>query len=267
MEDTSKPQEIKEENKIKKKLSPKIIAIAILSLMLLFVLCICCLITIGLYKGIGSNNVVTERRAVKEFMSITIDTPGTIYFTQGDVLEVKIEGEDNIVPQIVTEVKNDSLNIRFKRRFPPVIHYFTRKPINYYITAPNLSKLTVNGDGKFEAESLKTSTFDLNINGSGNVNLAIDAFQINTTVEGNADIELKGTTKNQLIKINGKADINNTNLSSETTDIEINGSGQVYVNAQKELDVNINGKGDVFYTGDPSVTQEINGSGKVEKYN
>ncbi len=266
MEEKSKQKETTESKEKKIKLNPKIIAIAFISLLLLFILCICSLIGFGLYKGIGSKNVITERRAVKEFTKIELDTPGTIYFTQGDVLEVKIEGEDNIVPYIITEVKNDTLNIRLKRRFPPVLRYFPREDIKYFITAPNLESIKINGSGDFESDNIQASTFDINIFGSGNVKLYVEAFQLNVTIDGSGGLVINGDAKNQDITINGSGGINGNGFLSQSSVVVINGSGDVYVEPEK-LDVTINGSGNVYYLGDPEITQEINGSGKVEKYN
>ncbi|HNP99370.1 MAG TPA: DUF2807 domain-containing protein, partial [Bacteroidia bacterium] len=59
----------------------------------------------------GSGNVITETRSLTTFNGIDLRNTANVYITQGDVQEVKIEAEDNIVPLILTEVKNDELII------------------------------------------------------------------------------------------------------------------------------------------------------------
>jgi hypothetical protein len=52
-------------------------------------------------------------------------------------------------------------------------------------------------------------------------------------------------------------------LTAENCSVEILGSGDAEVSANKSLDVDIEGSGNVYYKGSPSITEDISGSGKV----
>ena len=54
----------------------------------------------------GSGDMITETREVSDFDKVVLACSGDIILTQGEGESLKIEGEDNIVAKITTEVRN-----------------------------------------------------------------------------------------------------------------------------------------------------------------
>ena len=61
----------------------------------------------------GSGDVVTETRAVSGFDRVILGGIGELTLIQGEEESLEIEAEDNILPQITTEVRDGTLTISF----------------------------------------------------------------------------------------------------------------------------------------------------------
>jgi hypothetical protein len=52
-------------------------------------------------------------------------------------------------------------------------------------------------------------------------------------------------------------------LTCDTANINIDGSGDAEVTVDTELNIRITGSGDVLYKGNPSIDADIDGSGRI----
>src|SRR4029079_14583927 len=59
----------------------------------------------------GSGHVITETRPVPEFHALTLGIGGTLFLDQGASERLVVEGEDNILAEIKTEVEDGRLTI------------------------------------------------------------------------------------------------------------------------------------------------------------
>lgn len=210
----------------------------ILLLMILVSLAVGCR---QLHDGVaGSGNRVKEKRTVASFTSISTEGAYDIEFVAQAPLSLEIEGDDNILPLITTEVSNNVLHIRSKRSISP------RKPISLKISAPNLEGVSANGAGRIEVTGLKNENFGLDINGA-------------------STIRVSGETKALEIDANGASNIDTHKLRADRARVESNGVSKVEVYAANDLDVTVSGPSRITYHGDPHVKKTVNGPGSVLK--
>ena len=136
-----------------------------------------------------------------------------------------------------------------------------------YVTAPELREIDVTGSGSITSQSrlVYNNRLTIDITGSGDVRLDVDAPEIHAEATGSGNTSLSGQTRSFRAAINGSGELRCFNLLSENTDIEISGSGSAEVYASKRLDIEINGAGSVLYKGNPSVNQDVAGSGDIRK--
>lgn len=241
---------------------------------------------------VGSGNIITEERTVDSFNKIHLKGYGDIYLTQGDKQSVQVRSDDNIMPYICTCVKDETLLIAIKdpeakdccrHKAPPVD--IREAEINIYTTIPKIKGLFISGDGDLEGENeIKTDTLDLEISGSGDMELDVcadeinliisgsgdveldcDVVTLNTKITGSGDVELSGQVDTHHIIIEGSGDVEAFELTAKNCKINIPGSGDCDVNVSNQLDINISGSGDVDYMGEPNLTKTISGSGYITK--
>ncbi len=212
----------------------------------------------------GNGNMASENRNLSGFTGIEIAGPFDVYLSQGDQYSVRIEGDQNLLEYVETDLHGDMLEIGNREGF----NIRPRKSMKVYITSPRIEELEVAGSGSIVSQTSFSSPgrMKLTIAGSGGISLSqVDAPEIQSEIAGSGSITVKGATRKFQAEIAGSGEIHAFNLLSEMTDVEIAGSGDVEVFASKSLDVTIAGAGDVKYKGSPTVSQSKAGSGSVRK--
>lgn len=213
---------------------------------------------------VGSGKVITEQRNVLNFNAVSLRGTGNLILKQGDQESLTLETEDNIAKEIITEVKDNILIIKYR----PWLGWYTLRPtkdINFYLTVKNLNKIDLLGSGSIKAEKLKINDLAINIDGSGKVQMNLEAEKLVSTVSGSGDFDLSGKVKNQEISFTGSGNYESRNLESEKANIKISGSAKIVTNTKDELIIKINGSGTVSYLGTPKVNQTVSGSGTIER--
>ena len=111
----------------------------------------------------GSGHSIEEARDVSDFDNIALQSSGDVKFVQSDEPQLSIEGEDNIIKELVTTVEHGSLVV--KTRSSVVLD--PTLPITIRVEGPNLSGVSIQGSGSFDCETLDSDTFALAVSGSG----------------------------------------------------------------------------------------------------
>lgn len=217
---------------------------------------------------IGTKTFAEEQtRKVDSFTEISLRIGAKVHLEQGAKQNLEIVAKASTLEQIITEVKDGKLIIRFPNK-----DYFwkTFQPgeITIYITTPEISGLGVSGSGDIIAEStIKTRVLDLGVSGSGNIRLSdLAAQQIKGTISGSGDIVLAGknAAEDLSIAISGSGSLKALEYLADNVSVKVAGSGDVSIEAVKTLYVRIAGSGNVMYKGNPQIDQSIAGSGKVK---
>jgi len=207
-----------------------------------------------------------QNRKVDPFTEISLRIGAKVHLEQGAKQNLEIVAKSSTLDEIVTEVKDGKLIIRFPNK-----DYFwkTFQPgeITIYITTPEINGLGVSGSGDIIAENeIKTKILDLAVSGSGNIKLSeLSAERVKTAISGSGDIVLAGKAAAQdlSVAISGSGNFKGFDFSADDVSIKIAGSGNVDVEANKNLYVRLAGSGNVTYKGKPMIDQSIAGSGKV----
>ena len=188
----------------------------------------------------GSGNRQRQKRDVASFNSISYNGEFEVDIVCQKPLELEVEGDDNILPLIGTEVSNNVLHIKSLR------NYSVSEPIKLKISVPNLEGVVVNGAGRIEVSGVKNEKFE------------IDA-------KGGPTIRVSGETKLVNIDTKGAGKIDTHKLRASKAIVDSKGVSKVDVQAVDQLDVTVSGPSHVSYEGNPVVNKTVNGPGSVEK--
>lgn len=192
----------------------------------------------------GEGPVVKKELDLNKFTSLGLAISADVYLRQGSSQKVVVEGQQNIIDNIETDVKNGSWNIEFDKKVK------NHDKLVLYITMTTLENVAIAGSGDIEGENAFTNLGELNvsISGSGNIELEGDAKRTNVSIAGSGDVKMK-------------------DMRTGDCSVNIAGSGDCQIYASGKLDVSIVGSGDVYYGGQPKVSTSIIGSGDVEARN
>lgn len=207
----------------------------------------------------GSGNASYVSRDVDTFDSIELEVPGNLYIAQEEHQPLRIEGDDNILQVLHTNVIDKMLIIESDGCVKPT------NPINIYVSAEEIRRLK-SGSGNIISQSqIVSNTLDVEITGSGSSDLSLNVGELKTAIAGSGNIYLSGAAKIHNSELSGSGNVRAFDLTTKITDITVSGSGNAQVNASETLDVNISGSGIVYYKEDATVNQNIFGSGRLIK--
>ncbi len=188
----------------------------------------------------GSGNVRKEKREIRSFNSIATEGAFEIEIVCQKPLSLEIEGDDNVLQLISTEVTNNVLHVKSIRG------YSVSQPIVLRINVPDLQGITSSGAGTIEVSGIKNDKFEIEANGA-------------------PTIKASGETNALNIDASGAGKIDAHRLRAAQVEVDSKGVSTVEVYAREQLDVTVSGPSHVFYQGNAVVKQTVNGPGSVEK--
>lgn len=207
-----------------------------------------------------------QTRKVEPFNEISLRVGAKLHLEQGSKQNLEIVAKPSTMEEIITEVKDGKLIIRFPNK-NYLWNTFNPGEIIIYVTTPEINGLGVSGSGDIIAEDeIKTKIIDLAVSGSGNIKLSeLNAERTKATISGSGNIILEGKTAAQDLSVNisGSGNFKGMNYSSDDVTVKVSGSGNVETEAIKNLYVRLAGSGNITYKGRPLIDQSIAGSGKV----
>lgn len=221
----------------------------------------------GLGGGVpGSGNILTERRETGTFEAISIEYPGAeIIVQQGNKEIVEIEADDNLLPQLSTEVLSGTLTIKstetdWKTSVNP------SAPVKINLTVRDLNTIVLSAPvGNLEVNDLQAGTLNLVVSGGAQVRLnGIQVDLLDSVLSGAGDIQANGTADELKLILSGLGSFNAADLQSNKAAIELSGMGDATVRVDEDLAATITGAGSINYFGDPHVEQNVTGAGSVK---
>jgi hypothetical protein len=211
----------------------------------------------------GDGNMTTETRTTGDYDGIKCAGSMDYILVAGAEGKIKIEGEENLLKHIITEVKNGNLIVKIEKGIN--LRPSLNKTIKVTIPFKDISSVSLAGSGDvWNEDTITANDLDVSLAGSGDVVLNVEATSVQGSLAGSGDITLKGNTNNLTAKLAGSGDIHAFGLQSNHTVVSIAGSGDVEVVSNESLKARVSGSGDIEYRGNPSKEDtKVSGSGSI----
>ena len=211
----------------------------------------------------GSGNIITEERDVSGFDRVSLSGFGDVTIEQGDVESLTVSTDDNIMPYVQTEVKNDTLILDFddkgrNRGYNPT------DGIKFNLVVKDLSRMDISGAGSIEMNELKTEKLLADLSGAGSLEISsLTADELVVRQSGAGTVFVSGQVQGQELSHSGVGSYHAADLESETAIIEISGAGSATLWVTESLDIDISGLGNIIYYGTPRIIQNVSGLGTI----
>ncbi len=187
----------------------------------------------------GSGNVVTESRDLSGFKAVEVGGVFDVEIVAQKEFSVQVEGDDNLLELIKTEVRGDTLKIRGEKRFS------TQNRIKIRIGAPDIESVDTSG----------ASTLSLS-------NVNNDALRIESS--GASKIKVNGETKELVIDISGASKVEGSDLKAVNANVDASGACRVSLFVSGDLKADLSGASKVTYSGNPqNVVKNVSGASSV----
>lgn len=211
-------------------------------------------------KGIN----FSEERTPGAFSSIRASGPFNVYYCQSDECKVLVEGTEESVPKLLTNVSGGCLEIKLENgRYHDIVLKVT-------VFGPELEDVKSSGSGSFLADSIAGDDVSIITSGSGSVAVrSIVCSDLTFISSGSGGVRVENASvdgdASLIISGSGSGRLDNFQVNGDM-DITISGSGSVIVNGFcDELSATISGSGSI--SGDfkyDSIHTRTSGSGSVK---
>lgn len=214
----------------------------------------------------GNGTIKTIERSTEDYESIALSAWFDIDLIAGTEGKISIEGDENLLEYIKTEVKDGKLTIKIEKgiNLKPSSN---KNGIKIKIPVESIESLAVSGSGNIVAKTLiKSEKFKTSMSGSGNVTLDIETKYLAASMSGSGDMNITGSSKEFKVNISGSGDINAYDLETDVVEASVSGSADIKVTANKRLKARVSGSGDIKYKGNPEkVDTKSSGSGDISE--
>jgi hypothetical protein len=192
-------------------------------------------------QATGSGTMKLEKRTVPSFTAVDISGAYNVEIVVQKEPSLEVEGDDNLLPLVTTEVRNGVLEISNSKS------YSTKHEMSLRISVPSLDAITSSGASDIIISDVKSDGFKIDVSGAG-------------------QLEVSGEAKSLEIKQSGAGDVNAKDLHAAKVNIDSSGAATADVYASEELRASVSGAGRVNYFGDPkTVNKEASGAGSITK--
>jgi len=200
----------------------------------------------SLVIGAGSSDFISgsgKRQelltTLRKYDAIQTYISAEINIKQGEEFNIKLSGDDNILPLIKFNIEDETLKLYSEKSFS------SKNPLTVELSLGGLKKLLANGSGDIHMIDLNGEKLQVELNGSGEITASGAISQLNVVLQGSGDMDFR-------------------RMKSKNCDVLLNGSGDIAVYAEQSIDAKISGAGDISVTGNPGkVTKSINGAGTI----
>lgn len=213
----------------------------------------------------GSGNIITEERAVTGYNRVQVTGVARATVRQDGREGLVIRADDNLVPLIRTEVRNDILYITLTQE----ARYGFVDPsqtFEFTISADDLVGVVALGEVEMDIDAVDAPSFDIEVAGSSRLMLGrLTTERMEAWVSGTSMLQAAGVAPEQRAEVKGEAVYDCAQVQSRDVAIVTSGSAHSTVWASERLTVTGAGTTEVSYYGEPQVQATLNEQAKANR--
>ncbi|NCI47939.1 head GIN domain-containing protein [Sediminibacterium soli] len=213
----------------------------------------------------GNGQIRKESRQVGSYTAVSSAGAWDVMIGYGESSTIQVEGDENLLPYIETEVENGKLQIRTKKR----ANLHSRKKITIYVSLTKMTGVSLSGSGDIigKGRFRNEGSTSFKVSGSGNIRIDLDKVgDADVSISGSGNITLAGSANRIDARVSGSGNADCQELITNDAEAHISGSGNIKLNANKSVDASISGSGNVSYKGSAAeVKKHVAGSGRLVK--
>lgn len=212
----------------------------------------------------GNGNVQKITRTTSDYDGIKCAGSFDYVLVAGTEGTIILEGEENLLEYIITEVKDGNLIIKTENHIN--LNPSSNRTVKVTIPFKDINEVSLAGSGDLWNEDVITADeLDVSLAGSGDVVLKVEANAVDGKVAGSGDLTLKGKTNELEASVAGSGNFHGFDLQAINADVAVSGSGDADVVCTENLKARVAGSGDITYKGNPKKEDtKVAGSGRIE---
>ena len=208
----------------------------------------------------GNRNVVSEDRTIRsDFEIINVQQGINLTITQGKPTSISVEADENVIDLLITEVKNNELNIYFEKSV------YQAKARNVYLTTENISKIKASSGASVKSENtIQAETLELDSSSGSTMKIRANANEITSESSSGSSITIVGKSNSFTANSSSGSSINAKDLKTVNANTKASSGANIDVNVTGKLTAKASSGADIDYEGSPeTINKETNSGGSV----
>lgn len=212
---------------------------------------------------VGNGQIVKQQRTIDTFHKLTVRVGMRVRIAAGNAGQAELEGESNVLPHVITQVKNGELTVMLNEH----THFKNTKGVTVTIHVPQLDQVMVSTGCSVTSDlPIQASTLTTTVETGSNMTAPISAKSLKLTVQEGSRASLQGTATDATIRMSGAGKLDADKLTVERADIRIDGASKATIHVTKTLAATADGVSSITYSGNPTVTtREATGLSKIRQ--
>lgn len=213
----------------------------------------------------SSENEIQEKKTLSGVKRLQTDGVFNLTLTQSNEESIEVEGPAELIDKLTIDQQGDLLVLEMEKEIGGF--NFNKGDFKIRIALKELTELNYDGVGNVKTNGLfKVGNLKLLGNGVGNLELELEAQEIDANFDMVGNIKLKGNAFRAIFENNGVGKLDASQLIVENMEVNSSGIGKVEIHCEGELSLVVDGIGKVSYSGNPRIIKkEVSGIGKVEE--
>ena len=214
----------------------------------------------NIHRNLGPGNNITEERSIGNFTKIDIGGAFTVYLTQGNSVQLKVEADQEEIKNIITEVVGSTLKIYTDSHWKANFHEMT-----IYLTFKELEFMDFSGAVEVESQGLLTFAYlGMDVSGAAEIDLHMKADKFEAEFSGASEVDLSGSCGSGSLELSGASEFDAEELEFGDLHIEVSGASDVKVWATGNLYIDASGASSIRYKGNAKVSIKESGASSVK---
>jgi hypothetical protein len=196
------------------------------------------------------------------FDTIEISGAADVRFTQGEVDQIIVDGDEDVQQAVSLSVRNNRLTVHQSGSWK---FWTGKRRAVLHITARELKRVTISGAADFSAvDAVQVGRLVIDISGAGQARFdQLKGEELRFVVSGSGDGRVAGQITRLDLSISGRGDFSGDNLLTQQARVAVSGVGDAKVWVMQDLSLSISGIGTIDHWGSANVKRSVSGIGKV----
>ncbi len=217
------------------------------------------MLTFACTERYDAGPLITENRDVPPYSRIEIRGSFHVEVHKDNQVDVQITAPNNLMPYIETYVLGNTLIIDERKN---KIKDWGNTRIE--LSENMLQYIDFSGSGSLNGDTIYHPAIDMNLSGSGKIELPISTQALNVQLRGSGIIRTSGEAEVISVDLSGSGNVFARNVYAGSASVNVSGSGNVEVFSENSLVARVTGSGNIRYWGNPeSINSQVTGSGRV----
>ncbi len=200
----------------------------------------------------GSGVSKEETRAVDAFHAVEAGNALQVIVTvtSGSKPDLKISGDDNLVPFVESVVRDGTLVLRIKANS----NISPKLPLLAEVVASELDGVEASGAASVKMKGgARVNGFTAGASGAAQVSVqGVESSQAFATATGASQVTLSGSATSLKVKASGASRVKAQSLSVEDADVSISGASSAEIRATKSVAGDVSGASQLDLHGNPA---------------